>query len=300
MRLDPGPLAAALVAHGRVARVVVASVRGSAPREAGTAMLVWEGGQHGTIGGGTLEWEAARLARAALAEGSAPFARRHALGPDLGQCCGGAVVLVTEVLDAVPEGQVRAIRVEGDAPRPAASGWRDGWLVEAVGVDRAPLWVWGAGHVGRAVADVLAPSETFAIWWADFDAARFPERIPAGVERVVAADLPALAAHAPRDAHHLILTHSHDLDLALCDALLRRGFASCGLIGSDTKRARFASRLRKMGHADPFGRIRCPIGAPDLGRAPQAIAIGVAAELLRMDLAASDGQAPARQEAPAA
>ena len=300
MRLDPAPLAAALAAQGRVARVVVASVRGSAPRGAGTAMLVWADGQHGTIGGGTLEWEATRLARAALASDAAPFARRHALGPDLGQCCGGAVVLVTEVLDRVPEGPVRAVRVEGDAPRPALPGWRDGWLVEAVGTDRAPLWVWGAGHVGRAVADVLAPAETFAIWWADFDAARFPARLPAGVERVVAADLPALAAHAPSDAHHLILTHSHETDLALSEALLRRGFASCGLIGSGTKRARFAARLRKMGHPDPFRRIRCPIGDPTLGRTPQAIAIGVAAELLRMDLAARAGQASTRQEAPAA
>jgi xanthine dehydrogenase accessory factor len=96
-----------------------------------------------------------------------------------------------------------------------------------------------------------------------------------------AAEPPAALPHAPRQAHHLILTYSHDIDLALCHAALRHGFASCGLIGSATKWARFQSRLRALGHSDAqISRITCPIGDPLLGKHPQAIAVGVAARLL--------------------
>ena len=98
---------------------------------------------------------------------------------------------------------------------------------------------------------------------------------------MVAAD-PAMAAlHAPVTAEHVILTYSHALDLALCNALLERGFSRCGLIGSATKWARFRRRLGELGHAEAeIARISCPIGDPRLGKHPQAIAVGVAAELL--------------------
>lgn len=283
MTLDPRRLRAALAAHGPVARVVVAGARGSVPREAGAEMLVWAEGQAGTIGGGALEWEAARAARALLASGGAPRLTRHPLGPALGQCCGGAVSLVTEVLAAVPEGPARALRLDGDAPEPPREGptrIEGGWLVEPVREAGEPLWIWGAGHVGRALVATLAPLDRFDLLWIDVAAERFPEA-PAA-EPVVAADPPALAARAPKGARHLVVTHSHPLDLALCDALLRRGFASCGLIGSETKWARFRSRLGALGHAEAaVARIDCPIGEPALGKHPQAIAVGVAAQLLR-------------------
>ena len=283
--LDAEELRAALAARGRVARVVIAAARGSAPREPGAAMLVWgdpsRAGQSGTIGGGALEWRAAAAARAMLTSGGGPRVERQALGPGLGQCCGGSVTLVTEVLGAVPEGPLRALRAGAaravpDAP-PAVPGWSGGWLVERVGPEAPPLWIWGAGHVGRAIAGVVAPLGTHAVTVIDL-----PEKLaglPAGTP-LPCAEMPALAARAPAEAAHLILTHDHGIDLALCDALLRRGFASCGLIGSATKRARFASRLRAMGHAAPFARIDCPIGDPSLGKHPQAIAIGVAAALI--------------------
>jgi xanthine dehydrogenase accessory factor len=106
--------------------------------------------------------------------------------------------------------------------------------------------------------------------------------VPAGVAAVPAAEPAALVPFAPRDADHLVLTRSHAVDLALCDALLRHGFASLGLIGSLTKRARFHARLRALGHdAAQISRIACPIGDPALGKHPQAIAVGVAAALLR-------------------
>lgn len=231
--------------------VTVAATRGSTPREAGAAMVVSETGITGTIGGGALEWEAMRLARAMLAEGRREDRRTFPLGPDLGQCCGGAVTL--DFSEDVPD--------------------------QATGAQH--IWIWGAGHVGRAVAGVLAPMDSMDVTLVDTTADRMPEPIPQGVAPLVATDMPRAVTHAPTDAHHIILSYSHDIDLALCDAALRHGFASCGLIGSDTKWVRFQKRLQQMGHSDAqISRITCPIGDPSLGKHPQAIAIGVAARLI--------------------
>jgi xanthine dehydrogenase accessory factor len=231
-------------------RITVARTAGSVPREAGTAMLVWPDRIQGTIGGGALEWQAMQEARAMLAEGRLRAERTIPLGPDLGQCCGGSVTLVWERAEAC------------EAP-PAA-----------------PLWIWGAGHVGRAIAAVIAPLPQWDVTVVDTS----PDRItglPEGVTALVAADPARLVPHAPPGADHLILTWSHAIDLALCHALLTHGFASAGLIGSATKWARFRSRLTALGHApDQISRIACPIGDPGLGKHPQAIAVGVAAALL--------------------
>jgi xanthine dehydrogenase accessory factor len=318
MGLDLDELAAAVARHGSVARVVVAEVRGSAPREPGAAMLVWHDGQAGTIGGGALEWEAAARARVLLAEGTAAGARidRLPLGPMLGQCCGGAVTLVTEVWDeaalrsVAPEAGVAARPVAGAAPAmPLAVRRRlraaraegatggpaliAGWMVEPLTAPGRPLWIWGAGHVGRALVKVMAPLPDVSLTWVDTAVARFPEAIPGGVTRLVAADPVTLVRHAPADARHIILTFSHTLDLALCHALLGRGFASCGLIGSRSKWSRFRSRLAALGHPpEAVERIACPIGTPALGKHPQAIAISVAAALLSRSAEVRSAEAP--------
>jgi xanthine dehydrogenase accessory factor len=136
--------------------------------------------------------------------------------------------------------------------------------------------------VGRALVSVLAPLPGVAITWVDIGPERFPDTILPGVTVVSANDPAMLADHAPVAAEHLILTYSHALDLELCHRLLNRGFRSCGLIGSATKWGRFRSRLKALGHeAAEVGRIRCPIGDPALGKHPQAIAVGVAVELLK-------------------
>ncbi|MCR8546771.1 xanthine dehydrogenase accessory protein XdhC [Salipiger sp. P9] len=296
MGLDLAALRAAVAAHGRVARVVVAEVAGSAPREVGAAMLVWEGGQSGTIGGGALELMAAEAAL------QRPGLSRHALGPSLGQCCGGAVTLLTEIHDAASlealEGQEVIARGAGARPlavqrlldRARAQGVRpepqlvQGWMVEPIARPARQLWIWGAGHVGRAIVDVLAPMPDLAITWVDTAPGRFPEAVPACVTVLPAADPARLLRHAPRDAEHLILTYSHELDFALCHGLLSHGFGFAGLIGSGTKWARFRSRLQALGHADAqISRICCPIGQKTLGKHPQAIAIGVAAHLLNRE-----------------
>ena len=298
MGFDVQALRDAVARHGRVTRVVIAALRGSSPREVGAAMLVWPEGQSGTIGGGALEYEAAQEAR----QLTGARLSTHALGPDLGQCCGGAVTLLSEVYDATAvhalAGEVIArpvagaseiplvvrrllaqARSQGVAPAPQLV---DGWMIEPVHRPHRQLWIWGAGHVGRALVDVFAPLPDMAITWVDTAQARFPETVPDGVTVVPAAAPAELVRHAPLQAEHLIVTYSHALDLELCHRLLGHRFLFAGVIGSKTKWARFRSRLAALGH-DPqtIARITCPIGAPALGKHPHVIAIGVAADLLR-------------------
>ncbi len=302
MAIDRAELATTLQAAPAVVRVVIAAHRGSSPREAGAAMLVWLDGQAGTIGGGALEYEAAARARALLQDGG-PRVEKVPLGPGLGQCCGGAVTLVYErftaaELAALPERGAHARPVVTDAgPMPLAirralksaraQGVAEvtlagGWLVEPIARPERDVWIWGAGHVGRALVAVLAPLPDVALTWIDTAPERFPASIPAGVTHRAHPNPAALLAEAPVGAEHLILTFSHALDLDLCHRLLLHGFADAGLIGSTSKWARFRTRLRALGHADAqIARIRCPIGDPGLGKHPQAIAVGVAAGLLR-------------------
>jgi xanthine dehydrogenase accessory factor len=283
--LDRTALAQAIAARGPLVRVLILFAAGSVPREAGTPLLVWAAAAEGTVGGGALENEAVAEARRLLAEGGGPLRRTVPLGPALGQCCGGSVTLVWERLEAAPA-LARALGpVRGEPPAlvpGAAPAFRDGWLAESEPAEPRPLWVWGAGHVGRAIVAVMAPLPDRAITWVDLAPGLFPAAVPAGVTVVPAAAPAALVPFAAPDADHLVLTRSHALDLALCDALLRHRFASLGLIGSQTKLARFRGRLRDLGHsAEQIGRIACPIGDPGLGKHPQAIAVGVAAALIR-------------------
>ena len=308
---DLPALTAAVHQYGRVARVVIASHDGSAPRETGASMLVWASGQSGTIGGGALEYQATRAARA---QTQACTLARIPLGPALGQCCGGAVTLVTEVFTAstLPQGPIVARSVDG-SPMPLAvqrlmaqargqgaqpvTQLLQGWLVEPVLTPKRQLWLWGAGHVGRAIVAVMAPLPDLSITWVDVALDRFPDAIPLGVTALPAPDLAQAMALAPRDAEHLILTFSHLLDLDICHRALIHGFLRCGLIGSATKWARFQKRLTELGHSPiEIAKITCPIGQPALGKHPQAIALGVAAEFLHQ--AQSPAQAANPKEAP--
>ncbi|MEM6387734.1 MAG: xanthine dehydrogenase accessory protein XdhC [Pseudomonadota bacterium] len=285
-----------------VARVVVAVTQGSVPREVGASLLVWDGGVSGTIGGGALEYQAIANARKCLDNGNTRFDRLP-LGPGLGQCCGGAVGLLTEVwepqaladLDGVVARKVdghstpmplsvkrvlSAARQHGDVPDPQLL---DGWMIEAVSRPQSELWVWGAGHVGRALIGVLAPLPDFKLRWADTDRARFPDRIPANVESLIAENPGDLVTLAAPDSLHFVMTFSHALDLDICHRVLGQSFGFLGLIGSSTKRARFRKRLAALGHSSAqIDRIQCPIGDPLLGKQPQAIALGVAGEVIRM------------------
>jgi xanthine dehydrogenase accessory factor len=308
-------LAAALeciAAGDKAVLVTVAEAKGSTPRESGAKMLVRARDIVGSVGGGQLELLAIDEARRMMADKAArPGLMRYALGPDLGQCCGGAVRLLMEPLSRTDrrwltqwqsqvsgagarllttgidgskswveaEDSVDGARVTDDGKR-----WQ---VIEAVRRRSRPLWLFGAGHVGRALAKVLAELP-FEVLWLDSRFDGFPEQIPAGVGHVVAPRLAEAVENAPAGALFLVLTHSHQLDLDICDRVLRRGdFAFLGLIGSATKKARFLHSLKDRGHsAATLERLVCPIGLAQIpGKQPMAIAVATAAQLLALPAA---------------
>ena len=251
--------------------VTLSRVRGSAPREQGACMLVGATQTRGSIGGGHLEYKAiatARQLRARWAAGTPaePHLESHALGPALGQCCGGHVELRYE------------IAASGALPVPA------------------PLFhlqLFGAGHVGRALVRALRPLPCH-IDWIDEREQEFPLDAFApevGGEwpstlRALAVDAPeAEIATAPPGAFYLVMTHSHDLDFHLGETILRSAdIGWFGLIGSATKRARFLRRWRERGVSESaLERLVCPVGIPGIpGKAPEVIATSVAAQLLQV------------------
>jgi len=249
-----------------VAGVVIEVVKtaGSVPREAGTRMLVSATQAVGTIGGGHLELLAIENARALLAGVPTfePVERHYPLGPALGQCCGGAVTLRFARLDAA-----------------ALRAWPQA-------TPRFDLQLYGAGHVGRAIVRLLAGIPC-RVQWIDEREDEFPAdaALPPHIEKVCVDPVEAEVDIAPADGCFLVLTHRHDLDMRIAEAVLRRGdFRYLGLIGSRTKRARFLHRYEERGiPADVLGRMTCPIGVPGItGKEPEVIAVGVVAQLLQL------------------
>ena len=282
-----------ILQRGDAAMLVhVASIRGSAPREAGAQMLVTEAGVFGTIGGGELEHSCLRLARQWLHTGHAGI-QTFSLGPDLAQCCGGSVTIAFEpfapadlawlerlsAAAAEPNPVIRTVRMEtSGAIRRDWSVDRDAaeeiFSVEAIGSalilrermnQPAPaVWLFGAGHVGRAVAAALHPLD-FALTWIDGRAGQFPDPAPPGVRCLSLAMPELIIDEAPADTTFLVMTHSHALDEAICEAVLRRAdFGYLGLIGSLTKRARFRRRLAATGI--PQATARSARHAPSVSR----------------------------------
>jgi xanthine dehydrogenase accessory protein XdhC len=256
-------LRALLVRAEPAAVVSVAEVKGSAPREAGTHMIVTAKDSHGTIGGGTLEWEAIQRARAVLGNGEASATMKLPLGPELGQCCGGFVSLRLQRADDALCAELEAIE-RGES-------------------EKLPLvLLFGAGHVGKALATALAPLP-LRVRWIDGRAGEFPDPPIAGPEVVITERALAEVDAAPAGAAYLVLTHSHALDSIICAAVLQRGdFAYLGLIGSRTKRARFERGFRELDiPKERIARLVCPIGGDRLkDKRPAVIAALVAAELL--------------------
>ena len=225
--------AAWLSAERAVVLVEVTEARGSAPREAGTRMLVSADGCAGTIGGGHLELKAIAQARAMLeSRESAPQSAHYPLGPALGQCCGGAVTLGFSILDFA------ALRAWPPSP------------------PRFHLQLYGAGHVGRAIARALAPLNV-VVDWIDEREDEFPKSFddhnapwPAHIRKLCVDAVDAEVRNAPPDAFYLVLTHQHDLDQAITEAILKRAdFGFLGLIGSKTKKQRFIHRFEQRGFA---------------------------------------------------
>ena len=252
-------------AAGKPAVVVeVLSSRGSVPREAGTRMLVAGDAVAGTIGGGHLELQAIADARLLLSQGENADRRQHiALGPSLGQCCGGVLDLGFTGLAGIDLDDT------------------DAWPLEP---PLFTLQLYGAGHVGRAIVKLLATLHC-QVSWIDEREEQFPQApaLPPHIQQVCVEPVTAEVASAPAGCCYLVLTHSHDLDLALATAILkRRDVAWFGLIGSRTKRARFESRLRQRGvDQTRLQTMVCPIGLPGIeGKQPEVIAVAVVAQLL--------------------
>ena len=294
--------------------VTVAIVEGSGPREPGAKMLVTARVQHDTIGGGHLEMCAIEVARGMLRGGDARL-ERYALGPTLGQCCGGVVHLAFELVTPALAGVLAGLRArlredswrlsaidgpaaslllggEDAAGAPAVDRTRgthvmcDGsgrrWLVDACLAPRAHLVLFGAGHVGAAIVRTLGELPC-TVTWVDEREDMFPSALPANV-RVEATDMPeAEAAEAPPGASYLVMTHSHALDQRITEAILaREDVGWFGLIGSDTKRVQFERRMAARGlPQDRIDKMVCPIGLPGItSKLPAAIAASVCAQLL--------------------
>jgi xanthine dehydrogenase accessory factor len=300
--------------HAAVARVTVVALRGSAPREPGASMLVDLDGTLGSIGGGRLEWQAIRAARELLRDRNAAPVRIDdlILGPDLGQCCGGRVELWLERLtrEDLPwlreaarrlrdrsgvaiatdlGGRVASHRVLAplagaaglDLQRSAAGNVT---LLEVLRPKRLPLSVFGAGHVGQALIQLLSPLALFDVIWVDSRPELLPSGLPDCVTTQACATPTDLVDTAPPGTHYVVLTHDHALDYELCRLILARGDAGwLGLIGSASKSARFRSRLRRDGiSGGRLSELHCPIGIEGIAsKLPAAIAIAIAAQLLQ-------------------
>jgi xanthine dehydrogenase accessory factor len=280
------------LARGPTALVTVLATEGSAPRGPGARMIVTPDALDGTIGGGALEHQAAAQARAILALPPASWRiQDYPLGPLLGQCCGGRVRLLVAQLDPsssdwldwpditsrLESGRILRSPSEGPAPAIPARGEHPTVFAEPQDMPRRPVLLFGAGHVGRAIAE-RAHGLPFQIAWYDVreEAAETPGVVLADAEAMV-----ACAAEAGEDAAILILTHDHALDYRITAAALRSAAGFVGLIGSQTKRARFLSRLAAEGV--DAARLTCPIGLPGVtGKEPDVIAIAALAQLLSL------------------
>ncbi len=300
-----------LAAEGCFILVTVVSTKGSAPRGAGTKMLVSAKALVGTIGGGNLEFQVIEQARKLLASDDQQYVvQQYALGPLLEQCCGGSVEMLLEriedgraaFLGEEPKAYLQTRFVNGDFQkewsdkyqRQAVVLWGENGeridaakdaavITEEVACQPHPLYMFGAGHVGRAVANALAPLP-FDVVWIDSRADEFPTIMPENATAYVDEDYQKYVEAAPAGALYLVFTHSHQLDYDVTAKILKRSDAAyCGMIGSMTKRARFENRMLREHVLTQEGlpKFICPIGLPDIeGKEPAVIAASVAAQLL--------------------
>jgi len=262
----------ALLAAQAAVLVTVHATRGSVPREAGAWMAVHAAGALGTIGGGRLELDATEQARQMLdlhARGEPVPKQVHtfALGPSLGQCCGGQVSVQFEVV--------------GPADREA--------LLQRLQPAHHPVGLFGGGHVGHALVQVLA-ALPFEVLWVDSRDGVFPDAVPANVLCEHSDPVQAAVADLAPGARVLIMSFSHAEDLDIVAACLqrqrtRRDLPYIGLIGSRTKWATFRRRLVERGFSEAeLDHVTCPIGVPGIqDKRPEVIAVAVAAQLLQVN-----------------
>ncbi len=317
----------------RVVLVTVVDVKGSTPRERGARMLVTKRHSMGTIGGGQLEYQCIKEVRELLRSdlrSRVRYFKKFLLGPNLGQCCGGAVNLMIEVLDHGHGwiGKLRELNEAGSAAvlatpldkqfadklvlaqntdyshrrfanlhysdlniinrlfsanLPCTLMLGDRYLFELIPANPFHITIFGAGHVGRALVNILATLPC-RINWIDSRAEMFPDRIPENVETIIEEKPEYEVDDMPQGSYFLVLTHNHQLDQRICERILKRNdFTYFGLIGSRSKRRKFEQRFRRRGMDQPrIDRMVCPIGIDGIdSKHPESIAISVAAEIMQ-------------------
>lgn len=255
--------------------VSVQAHRGSVPREAGAWMAVFADSTFGSIGGGHLEWQATDQARQFLSHPSGLSTRRFALGPSLGQCCGGEVTLQFEPVNA------------SDRPR----------LHRHFAAQQAlwpPVALFGGGHVAAALVQVLGHLP-LRVQWLDSRDGIFPLTLPANVQAEHSDPVQRGVAGLASGSQVLIMSFSHAEDLDVVAACLLRqrlqaDLPFIGLIGSRSKWASFRHRLVERGFSEAeLAQVTCPIGVPGIaGKAPGVIAVAVAAQLLQLNSTVGD------------
>ena len=245
--------------------ITVDATQGSVPRDSGTWMAVFSDATLGTIGGGHVEYEAITEARRRLAGGAGEPVWRYALGPSMGQCCGGVMYLRFEQVGA---GDVSALR-------------------QRLSLGLTPVALFGGGHVGRALIDVLG-NPPFFVTWIDSREEIFPVHVPSNVTCEYSDPVHAAVVSLAPGTRVLIMSFSHAEDLDVVAACLGRqrkmgDLPYIGLIGSKTKWATFRHRLHERGFsADELAWVTSPIGITGVvGKEPEVIAVAVAAQLLQ-------------------
>lgn len=254
-----------LASNGRGVLVTVTAVEGSGPREPGAWMLVTAQDVAGTVGGGQLEFDAITRAHQVLAGSTPPAAHRYALGPSLGQCCGGVVHLSFE---PVSRDDLPALRAR---------------LAPAL----QPVALFGGGHVGRAIAR-LCGQLPLQLTWIDSRDQIFPADVPANVRCEHSDPVQGAVPHLDPGSLVLVMSFSHAEDLDVLAACLQRrrertDLPFIGMIGSRTKWATFRHRLEQRGFtAAELDAVHCPIGVPGItGKQPAVIAVAAVAQLLQ-------------------
>ena len=262
MTLRTPTLTTFLAANPDAIAAELTSVRGSSPREQGTFMLVGRGEIFGTIGGGALEHMVIDHARRLIANGQAEAAMDVPLGPEIGQCCGGRVAVGLRYADAALRAALTARIAAEDAAQ-------------------THVYIFGAGNVGTALAQMLAllPVQTHVI---DTRSEELVD-LPAEVDARTVPMPEAVVRNAPEGSAYVILTHDHALDFLIAhEALARLDSPYVGMVGSVTKRARFASwYLAEGGEKSALDRLVLPIGNHGIGdKRPEVIAALAAAEIM--------------------
>lgn len=236
--------------------ITVIEVQGSAPRAVGSKMVVTAKGIFDSIGGGNLEYQAIAQARRYLKNDTQLIEQQcYTLGNDLAQCCGGRVTLLFELFVT-----------------PALN-----------------IVLFGAGHVGKAVAQILSQVDCRLNWY-DQRAECFDDSLAHGNIQTHVYSSPHLAVEAcESSSSYLIMTHSHDTDFELVEAVLSRDdVAYVGLIASASKAAKFRNRLRRKGFSEQeICRLIAPVGTSvSRHKEPMAVAVAIVAQLLELDTSA--------------